>query len=639
MSSIRIITLDQVHAIAQHIADTSRIAPIIVITAGEHGFSFDIPFLVDELGRNAVVYSCDHAALVAALETAVDRNLGSGSGLAAIFGAVSLGDSGFAVSFAPQVDTPNGIRRATSRVIGEARTMAYKSGLFDRPSESAVRVTCVVKQMFAGSAMLQPEPVRGASLPQFMSLLETTTYPGVPLSWYLSVGQVVTGVWDPESRNFILDKSDWTLDDLSDRYPFGSVTLAMFTAVSRQEATVVVHPGLPIVVTKAEITSNPLDVIDKLFSVDDIVRVRVYRDAQGRTRLRLDDIDDAEETLPAISLVPGGRPWLEQEHNAILDRILEDIETSLRAAADSSKFDDDITQLGAAVDIDSMLTAATSVTGETDADAGTVPGSFPGGGAALPGPVARVTPMPGPGKVTVPTASTPEVTQPSTVAGGIRADQFHLNQYAMKQLRLESVANKQKLESILSQHRAAVAELTTAQDTIRLMTAERKELRAKLSAVRHQANEKGRETSTIESRRGRFATAAEWVREEMRRTWLSVYTPADRAQHNLETEKWTMAPGFADSFAALDHGEQRKALRVLVNIVTRRNARDNINVEHPLRESIAATAPELTRQNGDACWRVHLENGVAQAKRLHYWRCRDGYFELSKISDHDDFAA
>lgn len=637
MSTIRIITLDQVRGIATRIADPSRVAPIIVVTSGDRGFNFDIPAIVDELGRNAVVYSCDHAALVAALEKEVDRDLVAGPGVAAIFGAVSLGESGFCVSYAPQVDTPNGIRRATGRVIGEARTMAYNAGLFDRPSEASVRVTCVVKRIFAGSAMLQPEPVRGVALPPFMSLLESTTYPGVPLSWYLSVGQVVTGVWDPESRNFVLDKSDWTLDDLAARYPYDSVTLAMITEVKRQEATLVVHPSLPITITKSEITSNPLDVIDRLFSVDDIVRVRVYRDAQGRTRLRLDDIDDTEETLPAMSLVPGGNPWLEQEHNAILDRILDDIESSFHVTADeSSRFDADITELGAAVDIDSMLTAVSSVAGESMTDTGPLP-SLPAGGAGFPGPVDTRTPIPGPGKVTVPASAVAGSAYSAPVAGSMRADQFHLNQYAMKKLRLESVAHKQKLESIQEQHRSALAELATAGETINLLKAERKELRAKLAAMRTQANEKGRETSTIANRRARFATADDWVREEMRRTWLSMYTPADRVQHNLETERWKMAPGFADSFAALDHGEQRKALRVLVNIVTRRNARENINVEHPLRESDGATAPEVTRKNGDACWRVHLENGVAQAKRLHYWRCRDGYFELSNIGDHDHF--
>lgn len=653
MSTIRITTLSQVHAIADSIADASRVVPIVVITAGDRGFNFELDRIDDELGSNAVVYSCDQSALVNALAVATDRNLVAGPGLAVVFGAGSLGDAGFRVSYAPQVDTLNGVRRATNRIIGEARTMAYNAGLFDRTSESAVAVTCVVKQLFAGSAMVQPEPIRGVSLPPLMSLLESTTYPGVPLSWYLEVGQVVTGVWDPETRNFTLDKSDWTETDLVGNFPYGSVTLAMFTEVNRQGGTVVVHPALPMAVTKQEISSNPVDVIDRLFSVDDIVRVRVYRDPQGRTRVRMDDIDDTEETLPAISLVPGGTPWLEQEHNAIIDRLLESLEVT-RESDDRVRLqiEAELHQLGINSDIDVMLTAATA-TGDSDNVAGHAAGQVAGGVQS--GDVARgepqavelltdarrahAMPVPGPGRIVVASTTAAVVPGAATPDPVITAGQYHLNQFAMKRLRADSDAQKRALEKVKAQIDDLTTALSDAQRTIALMTAERKDLRAKLSDFRNQVSKLGRETSTTASRRERFATDDDWITEEIRRHWISAYAPADRKVHNIETEKWTLGPGFADSFAALDAGEQRKALRVIVNIVTRRSARDNIHTEHALRTGAGATASDRVRPNGDACWRVHLEKGVPQAKRLHYWRRRDGHFELAQIADHDNFDA
>jgi hypothetical protein len=36
--------------------------------------------------------------------------------------------------------------------------------------------------------------------------------------------------------------------------------------------------------------------------------------------------------------------------------------------------------------------------------------------------------------------------------------------------------------------------------------------------------------------------------------------------------------------------------------------------------------------------RMHIENGVPQAKRLCYFKLRDGGFELVKVADHDDMA-
>jgi hypothetical protein len=43
-------------------------------------------------------------------------------------------------------------------------------------------------------------------------------------------------------------------------------------------------------------------------------------------------------------------------------------------------------------------------------------------------------------------------------------------------------------------------------------------------------------------------------------------------------------------------------------------------------------------RNGDAGMRMHIENGVPQAKRLSYFILRGGGFELVKVADHDDMA-
>jgi hypothetical protein len=51
---------------------------------------------------------------------------------------------------------------------------------------------------------------------------------------------------------------------------------------------------------------------------------------------------------------------------------------------------------------------------------------------------------------------------------------------------------------------------------------------------------------------------------------------------------------------------------------------------HAVRESKAASAPQLTRENGDRKWRCMLSKTGA-GFRLHYWECRDGAIELAEV--------
>ncbi|WP_211876908.1 hypothetical protein [Pseudarthrobacter albicanus] len=46
----------------------------------------------------------------------------------------------------------------------------------------------------------------------------------------------------------------------------------------------------------------------------------------------------------------------------------------------------------------------------------------------------------------------------------------------------------------------------------------------------------------------------------------------------------------------------------------------------------------MVRNSGngqDVCWRLSIEQNVAAARRLHYWRCADGVVELSRVTVHD----
>lgn len=644
MSHTSLTASSDLPSLASDIQSGARTRPIVVVVArAAGGYRFDVNHIVDELGEYCDIFTVEDSATASQLSELTGQNLMAPEGIAAVWGAVSLGDDGLRFSFAPQTETANGVFRATGRIVGEARTMAYRSGLFDQPSESAVAVRGVVSQMFAGSAVIRPhDGQHGAVVPQLLSVLEETTFPGVPISWYLSVGQEVSGTWDPQSRNFTLDRSVWTVKDLVEAYPYQSVTLGMFTAVDRQTGRIAIHPSLPMEVSRSEISSNNRDLVKGLFSEGDIVRVRVYRNAQGETRLRLDDIDDSEVALPAPVLVEGGQPWLEQEHNAMLEQMLKQFEDEphhddeLRVA-----MNDLLAKLGVSADLDalmdSIIAQATDDAGDSgdSGESGDSGGSGESGDPGVSDPFGASEgprPIPGAGGIVRTTAGAHTTTL-------VSPKQASLDAFALKRMRGELAAAVAVRDRIQAQYGELLTELANAKEVVDLMRKQRADLQAKLSEARKDTARLSQQTSTIASRRERFDSDAEWLREEIRRTWLAIFKPADRATHNIETEMWEFGPHFVNTFIALDAGEQRKALRVIVNVVSRRNARENVYHEHALRTGDSVSAPELRRPNGDACWRVHLEKGVSQAKRLHYWRRKDGYFELARIADHDVYEA
>lgn len=221
----------------------------------------------------------------------------------------------------------------------------------------------------------------------------------------------------------------------------------------------------------------------------------------------------------------------------------------------------------------------------------------------------------------------------------VSVQQASIDAFAIKRMRADLSAAIAVRDRIQNEYGSLVSELAEAKQAIHLLRTDRTDLRAKLSDIKKDNSRLQQQTSTIMSRRERFASDSDWLREEIRRTWLAVFKPSDRDVHNIDSERWEFGDHFVDTFVALDAGEQRKALRVIVAVVSRRNARENVHHEHPLRTGDSASAPELKRLNGDACWRVHLEKGVAQAKRLHYWRRKDGCFELARIADHDVYEA
>ena len=104
----------------------------------------------------------------------------------------------------------------------------------------------------------------------------------------------------------------------------------------------------------------------------------------------------------------------------------------------------------------------------------------------------------------------------------------------------------------------------------------------------------------------------------------------------LRTETFSFSSDFFPSILErkLDDDELRKLVRVVLDLVTGRNAVEHKHTVHAMQDGLGGA--QRTRSDGSLCWRMHLENGQPQAKRLHYWQLRDGQVQLGWVANHDE---
>ena len=82
--------------------------------------------------------------------------------------------------------------------------------------------------------------------------------------------------------------------------------------------------------------------------------------------------------------------------------------------------------------------------------------------------------------------------------------------------------------------------------------------------------------------------------------------------------------------------KQKKAFKAIVDLLVNDTARLSAREAHQLRTNASGGSAPKTRNNGqDTCWRLSIEQNVAAARRLHYWKCGDGVNELASVTVHD----
>jgi hypothetical protein len=197
-------------------------------------------------------------------------------------------------------------------------------------------------------------------------------------------------------------------------------------------------------------------------------------------------------------------------------------------------------------------------------------------------------------------------------------------------------AANQRLQNLSIDYRDAVDERNKSVAKLNNFISLNKDQLEELRELRKKTKATQKSGSTTFSRKNRWASNEEWFREEIRRAWIGRYTPSDRSSFKLDDANYSFGEQFFDYLkeGKMNEDDARKAVRAILDLVSGRHALEPSREAHAY---LGEGAKPLMR-NGDAGMRMHIENGVPQAKRLSYFILRDGGFELVKVADHDDMA-
>ncbi len=466
-----------------------------------------------------------------------------------------------------------------------------------------IHVNGTVASVTETMAMVKPDAAAKISATAMM-IDAVSQFNGMPLDSFLSEGLTLSGDWDPTAMRFFPDLAEWSESRFLEQFPTGTVVLGLVAAVTRQSAEVRLHPSLPVEMKRDDVSTNPRDVIDHLWSKGDIVSVRVIRDPSGRLRLRHTDVDDDEPIAIAPPVIDGGEPWLTKSKMDLIDSTKEMWERERREAEEFTKALDVLSDR-MQLDIDELERALGSI--------GTDTGEIPVFGAA-------------------------------PAADGLSARERSNQEFSAAQIRRMITNYKVELSKLVEQNRRLTDALSAKARRESDLAEQAEALRGQLSRARQEIQDSNKrdhsgssESLAVADRRSRYGTVEEWIREEIRAFWIGNYTPDDRTTFPLDRQPWRVLPSFILTFQALTDDGMDKAIKMATHIVTGRNAVEHITEDHPLREGDENSKPEVVRDDGALARRAYIESHTAQSRRLHYWKLRDGSIELSRVGLHDDF--
>lgn len=414
--------------------------------------------------------------------------------------------------------------------------------------------------------------------------------PPVRLDWMLDLGQSVEGDLNDEDKTLDINGLK-TAPRLAELYRRGDLVLALAEQVNARSAKLTLYPGSSWTVEQPRISSNPLDTADSLVTEGEVVVARFLHE-NGAVVLSLLDVDDDAGVVEAPALLTGGTPWLRS------GRHLAEQPASGR-------------------------TFPAEAAGASGARAG-------GPGQESSGAVARMAPKP---------------------SAALMSTQLQLEAERRK------VAALQELVAAASRAGAGLVALQREQDALRLELAAEQLIAESARAALEDAEVRlGRRQEELLDLRaykrrtqsalkralaagsdGLFVSAGERLRHDLYLAWAKNVPASDKARQALPWD-WKAGPEFAASlYGFTESGVVAKALKAAVEVLTGTAGRNAAREVHPLRANPGGDSAQLVRADGAKCFRAAIEQNVASARRLHFWRLPDGSVELSRVVVHDDF--
>lgn len=482
--------------------------------------------------------------------------------------------------------------RAANLLIADALGMAAEAGLVGHPELASVTVEGTVEQLVLPSRALVRTDDR-----HIASIRQELLWPQVPIDRVLGEGMRVAGALDLGSLLYDVRAMAVPATEALAAYRPGDVVLAYVDQVQDQLARLLLHPEVSVLVRRDEVSSNDLDLVSSLMTPGEVLPARVVSGAP-EWRLSLLDIDDDEEPRPAPALLRGGPAWL----------VPPLFPVTAPSAAPPVAVSPDFVEPEL---IRQQPVGTTVQEAPADHEVG-------------------APPRPSPLLLDRRRQAAPREAGPAELA---------VLRRSLEETRteLQSTADtvdtlRRAIVDLGNERRLLHNQLQRAKAHAQTLDGQLKSAKTELRKARQRANRGSGRGSTDGPV---FQDPEEQFRHEVYLAWTRRIPAADKPDRPLH--EYTLGEEFLPSLANLDGIDRRKVVDVVVEVLTGLAETLDGRDMHPLRTAPSGGAPPRVRDDGATCWRVALQVKTPQARRLHFWRQKDGAIELSRVALHDDF--